>query len=84
MICAYFSLDSVEMTISLLEKAVIWIKDLKHLTDGFASYKHGFLRHKIDGLELCGCIIMMFLSTVWTLILTAPIHYIESIGEQVM
>ncbi len=29
-------------------------------------------------------IIVMFLSTVWTLILTAPIHCRGSIGEQVM
>ncbi len=29
-------------------------------------------------------IIVMFLPTVWTLILTAPIHCIGSIGEQVM
>ncbi len=29
-------------------------------------------------------IIVMFLSAVWTLILTAPIHYSVSIGEQVM
>ncbi len=29
-------------------------------------------------------IIVMFLSAVWTLILTAPIHYIVSIAERVM
>ncbi len=29
-------------------------------------------------------IIVMFLLAVWTLILTAPIHYKSSIGEQVM
>ncbi len=29
-------------------------------------------------------VIMMFLSSVWTLILTAPIHCRASIGEQVM
>ncbi len=29
------------------------------------------------------CIIVMFLSAVWTLILTAPIHCTGSIGEQV-
>ncbi len=29
-------------------------------------------------------IIVMFLSAVWTLILTAPIHCRASIGEQVM
>ncbi len=30
------------------------------------------------------CIIVMFLSAVWTLILTAPIHCRPSITEQVM
>ncbi len=30
------------------------------------------------------CIIVMFLSAVWTLILTAPIHCSASIAEQVM
>ncbi len=30
------------------------------------------------------CIIVMFLSAVWTLILTAPIHCRVSIAEQVM
>ncbi len=49
-----------------------------------------FLLHKTltDGLEWCGVdylwIIVMFLSSVWTLILTAPIHCRGSIGEQVM
>ncbi len=40
----------------------------------------------IDGLEWCDYlwIIVMFLSVVWTLILTAPIHCRWSIGEQVM
>ncbi len=51
---------------------------------------HSFSPHKpfIDGLEWCGVvylwIIVMFLSAVWTLILTAPIHCRWSIGEQVM
>ncbi len=42
-----------------------------------------FLLHKtfINGLEW---ILVMFLSAVWTLILTAPIHSRGSIGEQVM
>ncbi len=30
------------------------------------------------------CITVMFLSAVWTLILTAPIHFRGSIDEQVM
>ncbi len=41
-----------------------------------------------DGLDWCGVhylrIIVMFLSAVWTLILTAPIHCSASIAEQVM
>ncbi len=36
-----------------------------------------------DGLEWCG-LLVMFLSAVWTLILTAPIHCRGFIGEQVM
>ncbi len=46
---------------------------LKCLNDGFVSY-NSFSPHKrsINGLELW--IIMMLLSAVWTLILTAPIH----------
>ncbi len=39
-------------------------------------------RTLIDGLESCG--LVMFLSAVWTLILTAPIHSRGSNGEQVM
>ncbi len=37
----------------------------------------------IDGMELCG-LLVMFLSAVWTLILTAPIHCKGSMGEEVM
>ncbi len=45
-------------------------------------YKHSFFASQvsIDGLE----IIVMFLSAVWTLVLTAPIHCRESTDEQVM
>ncbi len=55
----------------------------KHLNDGFVSYKlaafhfrmlnYGFMSY-VDYLW----IIVMFLSAVWTLILTAPIHCKES------
>ncbi len=43
---------------------------------------HSFSLHKMltDGLEWCG-LLVMFLSAVWTLILTAPIHCRGSIGE---
>ncbi len=33
---------------------------------------------------MCLCDVVMFLSAVWTLILTAPIHCRGSVGEQVM
>ncbi len=48
-------------------------------------YKHSFSLHKMltDGLEWCR-LLVMFLSAVWTLILTAPIHCRASNGEQVM
>ncbi len=36
-----------------------------------------------DGLKWCG-LLVMFLSAVWTLILTAPIHCRASIGETLM
>ncbi len=57
--------------------------------DGFDSYKHtAFCLHKmvIDGLESCGLlwIIVMLLSAVWALILTAPIHCRWFLGEHVM
>ncbi len=47
---------------------------LKHPNDEFVYYKHSLFRW----------IIVMFLSAVWTLILTAPIHYRWSISEQIM
>ncbi len=47
---------------------------LKHLKDGFVSYKHAHVLLLTDGLELCG-LLWLFLTAVWTLILTAPIHY---------
>ncbi len=42
------------------------------------------LKTLTDGLEWCGLLVVMFLSAVWTLILTAHIHCRGSIGEQVM
>ncbi len=48
--------------------------------DLFITKTH-FSLHKMltDGLESCG-----FLSAVWTLMMTAPIHCRGSIGEQVI
>ncbi len=53
----------------------------KQCNYGFVSYKHKTL---IDGHVDYLWIMVMFLSAVWTLILTAPIHCRGSIGEQVM
>ncbi len=50
--------------------------------------KWNFLLYKmlINGLSLCDYlrIIVTFLSAVWTLFLTAPIHCSESTGDQEM
>ncbi len=74
----------------LLEEALLWIimdilsksddLKIKRLNDGFVSYKHAAFRFTRCYLW----IIVMFLSAVWTLILTAPIHCRGSTGEQVM
>ncbi len=53
--------------------------------NGFFSYKRNFTRCQLmdwGGVDYLW-IIVMFLSAVWTLILTAPIHCRGSIGEQV-
>ncbi len=57
--------------------------------DGFVSYKHAVFHSTSHYLMDWSCvdllwIIVMFLSAVWILILTAPIHCRGSIGEQVM
>ncbi len=79
-----------------LEKAVLWIKyryilaksnDLKLknviLMDLFITNMQLLTSQDINWWT--GVVwIMMFLSTVWTLILMAPIHCRGSIGEQVM
>ncbi len=56
------------------------------LNDGCVSYKHifCFIRHLLtnwSGVDYLR-IIVMFLSAVWTLNLTAPIHFRGSIGEK--
>ncbi len=54
-----------------VQKQQFEVKNLS-LNEGFVSYKHTFF-HKmfIDVMW----IIVMFLSAVWTLVLTAPIHW---------
>ncbi len=75
------------------EDALLWIMDSyfiqegrfedKSLNDGFVSNKHTAFTSQDWGIVVV-FITMMFLSAVWTLILTAPIHCRGSIGEQVM
>ncbi len=60
--------------------------NLKRL-DESVSYKQSFSLHKmlIDGLEWCGLLVdYCDVLSVWTLILTAPIHCRASICAQVM
>ncbi len=79
--------DSRGWTFSLVE-VMLWIcilarrrgLMLKHL-DGFVSYKYP---QDVNWWTGAMWIIVMFLSSVWTLILTAPIHCRGSIDEQVM
>ncbi len=67
LICAYFSRNSDETTFSTAESN--FPESQKCFNDGFVSYKKK---------KLCfrrvAWIIVIFLSAVWTLILTAPIH----------
>ncbi len=63
-----------------LEEAIVWI--YRHLMIKKKNQTRNFLHHKtlIDGLDWSVLdylwIIVMFLSAVWTLILTAPIHWV--------
>ncbi len=88
-ICADFSPDSDQITFSL-EKTVLWIDDLyfsnglKLKTDLFLENTQLFTSHDVNWWTGVVWIIVMFLSAVWTLILTAPIHCRGSIAEQVM
>uniref|UniRef100_A0A671RCN4 Nucleolar complex protein 3 homolog n=1 Tax=Sinocyclocheilus anshuiensis TaxID=1608454 RepID=A0A671RCN4_9TELE len=53
------------------------------LTDEFVSYKHtDFSLQDVNGWTGVVWVIVMFLSAVWTLILTAPIHCRASIGDK--
>ncbi len=65
-----------------LEKAKLWTRILAKIMDLFLTNSFSLLKMLTDGLERCGLLVML-LSAVWTLILTAPIHCRASI-EQVM
>ncbi len=57
---------------------------LKPIKDGFVLRTRSFSLHKMLTDVVFLWIIVMFLSAVWTLILTAPIHCRGFIGEQEM
>ncbi len=62
----------------LRTEVTVWISN-------FIYYKHAIFCFKyVNRWTGVVWIIVMFLSAVWTLILTAPIHWGGSIGEQVM
>ncbi len=90
---AYFSPNSDEMTF-LLEKAILWVEDVYFSQKQWFEVKNNlrmdlfltnmFINTYINWWTGEVWIIVMFLSAVWTLILTAPIHCKGSIDEQMM
>ncbi len=56
----------------------------KNFDDEFIINTQLFTSQDVNWWTGAVWIIVMFLSAVWTLILTAPIHYRGSIAEQVM
>ncbi len=61
------------------------IFESKSLNGGFVSHKHAdFVFSRCYLMDWVVWIIVMLLSAVWTLMLTAPIHFRGSFGEQVM
>ncbi len=80
LICAYFSPDSDEMTF-YLEKAIFQIEDSWFMNSlklkMLKNTRHSLMDWSHDDYL---CIIVMFLSAVWTLILLAPIHCRGSTG----
>ncbi len=83
LICADFSPDSHQNTFSLEE--ALWIMDsclFKNIL--MRDLSHLLSSQDVNWWTGVVWIIVMFLSVVWTLILTAPIHYKVSIAERVM
>ncbi len=68
-----------------LKEALLWIMDLcMSRTILFITNTQLFTSQGVIWWTGFMWIIVMFLSAVWTLILTAPIHCRGSTGEQVM
>ncbi len=76
----------IQMIILFTGETIFWIKGLNSLKLKWIYFlqTHISSLHKTLWWTGVVCNIVMFLSTVWTLILTAPIHCIASIGEQVI
>ncbi len=70
----------------LVEIEVSWKKEKSWWICFLQTYSFSPPKMLTDGLQLHWLLVdyMLFLSAVWTLIMTAPIHCWGSIGEQVM
>ncbi len=81
LICAYFSPDSDNTTFSFCTKCNIMDTKFSNKSNGLnLKTFYGFVYYKHTDF----CIVVIFVSTVWILILTAPIHCRGSFDEEVM
>ncbi len=83
-LCIFLTWFRLEQWTTRKLEAAVW--NSKHIY-GFVDHKHSDFRFTIRLLMYWSrvdylWIIVMFLSTVWTIILTAPIHCRGSIGEK--
>ncbi len=74
-LCIFLSWFRWDYSTFSLEKAVLWIEDY------YCIHRWQFEVKSVLMMDLW--ITVMFVSAVWTLILTAPIHHKGSIGAQV-
>ncbi len=87
-----FQLNYNSSIIILLPEKVVWSESednysRKHYYKLWTfKFSHSYFTHRFFTLQVIDYlyIIVMFLSAVWTLILTAPIHCRGSISEQVI
>ncbi len=85
LICADFSPDSYQMTFHWRKRYYgLWFEVKNILMNLFLTNTQLLASQDINWWTGVVWIIVMFLSAVWTLILTAPIHCRASIAEQVM
>ncbi len=84
LICAHFSPGQTRWLFTINRGFILVESNSDEcLNDQFVYYKQTTFHTQSEIID-CLWIIEMFLSTVWTLFLTAPIHCRGSIDEQVM